>query len=269
MFTVTNAGGCSSPASSVVVVPEASEAPSAPTVGTIIQPSCSMPTGSVVIGGLPSAGTWTLTQTPDNETITGNGNNTNITGLKPGTYSFKVTNSSGCTSGLSDIVTINANKPGVIPRITIKYEDLLICYNLGDSIVSFQWFNGSNPIPNATLQYYQTMRQPGTYSVVTVDINGCINTSNSIKITGIKSISVYPNPASESFALKMTNYAEGEAIIRIFNSTGLKVMEFEVNDFNDEMLKKISVDGLREGIYYIQVLLVNREVYYSKIVVAR
>jgi uncharacterized protein (DUF2141 family) len=269
VFTVTNAGGCSSPASSVVVVPEASEAPSAPTVGTIIQPSCSMPTGSVVIGGLPSAGTWTLTQTPDNETITGNGNNTNITGLKPGTYSFKVTNSSGCTSGLSDIVTINANKPGVIPRITIKYEDLLICYNLGDSIVSFQWFNGSNPIPNATLQYYQTMRQPGTYSVVTVDINGCINTSNSIKITGIKSISVYPNPASESFALKMTNYAEGEAIIRIFNSTGLKVMEFEVNDFNDEMLKKISVDGLREGIYYIQVLLVNREVYYSKIVVAR
>jgi len=269
VFGCSNTLGCTSSSSeNVIIFPNASM-PATPSIGTITQPTCSIPDGSVILQGLPSLGSWTITQTPGAATIIGNGDNKTISGLKPGTYSFTVTNSLGCTSGRSDNVTINAVKVGVIPKITVKYEDLLITYNLGDSLVSYQWFSGPNPIPNATLQYYQTTNRPGTYTVVTVDINGCTNTSNSITIAGIKSLSAYPNPASESFTLKMLNYTEGKAIIKIFNSNGLNVVEFKVDDIDDEILKRIPVNDLKEGVYLIQVLLDNREVYYSKIVVAK
>ena len=81
--------------------------PSAPLVGTITQPTCSLPTGSVVLNGLPATGSWTLTRTPGGVTTTGSGNTTTISGLLPDTYTFTVTNSTGCTSPSSAVVVIN------------------------------------------------------------------------------------------------------------------------------------------------------------------
>ena len=82
--------------------------PDPPKIGQITQPSCATPTGRVVLEGLPSAGTWTLTRQPDGETITGSGSSYTVTGLLPGTWSYSVTNQSGCTSGQSDNIVINA-----------------------------------------------------------------------------------------------------------------------------------------------------------------
>src|SRR5512133_2544302 len=45
--------------------------PSAPVRGTITSPTCIVPTGSVVLSGLPSAGTWTLTRNPGSVPTTG------------------------------------------------------------------------------------------------------------------------------------------------------------------------------------------------------
>ncbi len=80
--------------------------PDPPRVGQITQPSCETPTGSVVLEGLPSSGTWTLTRLPDGETITGNGGSYTVTGLQPGTWSYTVTNESGCTSDPSKTIVI-------------------------------------------------------------------------------------------------------------------------------------------------------------------
>ena len=38
--------------------------PAPPSTGTITQPTCAVPTGSVVLNGLPASGTWTLTRNP-------------------------------------------------------------------------------------------------------------------------------------------------------------------------------------------------------------
>ncbi len=78
------------------------EEPVAPAAGTITQPTCSTPTGSVILTGLPS-GSWTIE--PGN--ITGTGSNRTITGLNPGTYNFTVTNAAGCISEASDNIVIN------------------------------------------------------------------------------------------------------------------------------------------------------------------
>ena len=82
--------------------------PSAPVVGTITNPTCLIPTGSVVLSGLPSTGIWTLTCTPGGITTTGTGTSTTISGLAAGTYTYTVTSSVGCTSSASSNVVIPA-----------------------------------------------------------------------------------------------------------------------------------------------------------------
>lgn len=80
--------------------------PAAPVIGTITQPSCTLATGSVVLSGLPSSGTWTLTRSgTSGATTTGTGTSTTVSGLAAGTYSFTVSNGT-CTSVASGNVVI-------------------------------------------------------------------------------------------------------------------------------------------------------------------
>ncbi|MZQ48484.1 MAG: T9SS type A sorting domain-containing protein [Bacteroidales bacterium] len=106
-FTVTNADGCTSASTNNIVINSPPPVPAAPSVGAITQPSCAVSTGSVVITGLPSTGTWVLTRTPGGNTYTGTGTSITISGLAANTYTFTVTNSSGCTSAPSGNVVIN------------------------------------------------------------------------------------------------------------------------------------------------------------------
>ena len=46
-------------------------------------------------------------------------------------------------------------------------------------------------------------------------------------------------------------------------------MEFEVENVNDELLKEIPVNNLDEGIYIVQVLLDNKDLYFTKIIVKK
>ncbi|MBK7524706.1 MAG: Ig-like domain-containing protein [Saprospiraceae bacterium] len=83
--------------------------PSAPVIGTITHPTCITATGSVLLNGLPSSGTWTITRTPGGNTYTGTGTSYTVTGLTPNTsFTFIVTNADLCTSSSSNIVAINA-----------------------------------------------------------------------------------------------------------------------------------------------------------------
>ncbi len=86
----------------------ACNAPDPPRVGQITQPTCETPTGRVVLDGLPSSGTWVLTRQPGGVTIQGSGNSYTVTGLQPGTWTYTVTNQSGCTSDPSDNIVITS-----------------------------------------------------------------------------------------------------------------------------------------------------------------
>ncbi len=108
-FTVTNVAGCTSPPSASVVINAAPTVPTAPVIGVITQPTCAVPTGSVVLTGLPATGTWTLTRIPGGTTVTGTGTTTTVSGLTAGTtYTFTVTNVASCTSPPSVSVVIIA-----------------------------------------------------------------------------------------------------------------------------------------------------------------
>ncbi|SHG61050.1 DUF7507 domain-containing protein [Flavobacterium defluvii] len=68
-----------------------------PAIGTISDVSCTA-AGSVVLNNLPASGTWTIERTPGSVTYTGSGTSTTISGLTANTYTFRVTNSTGCKS---------------------------------------------------------------------------------------------------------------------------------------------------------------------------
>jgi gliding motility-associated-like protein len=94
------------------------EIPSAPERGTITQPNCTAPTGSVILNGLPAKGTWTITRSPEGGIITGTGTSATASNLSAGKYNFAVRNSGGCISALSGDVSI-VSAPEV-PSINIK-----------------------------------------------------------------------------------------------------------------------------------------------------
>lgn len=111
-FTVTNTAGCTSVASTNAAVNALPTNPTAPVVGTITQPSCLSPTGSVALSGLPSSGTWTITSSPGSMTQSGSGTTTTFTGLLPNTtYSFTVNTASGCSSVASANAVISVYTP--------------------------------------------------------------------------------------------------------------------------------------------------------------
>ncbi|MGE6354110.1 hypothetical protein ACQKCJ_09555, partial [Flavobacterium sp. NPDC079362] len=102
-ITAKNSSQCSATSASFTYNGNAQLAvPSAPTVGTITQSTCTLSTGSVVLNGLP-AGNWIIN--PGN--ISGNTASRTISGLAAGTtFNYTVTNSFGCESGVSENVDI-------------------------------------------------------------------------------------------------------------------------------------------------------------------
>ena len=105
---MTGTSGCSSASSGNVVINPQPVTPTAPIIGAIIHPTIANITGSVELSGLPSTGTWTLTRAPGAIVTSGTGALTTIAGLATGTYTYTVTNLSGCTSVVSANVVINS-----------------------------------------------------------------------------------------------------------------------------------------------------------------
>jgi hypothetical protein len=217
--------------------------PSAPIVGTITQPSCSVSTGNVVLSGLPS-GNWTINP----GSITGSATSKTISGLATGTYNFTVTNASGCTSDASANVVINA-QPETPPTPVIT-RDVMILHS--DALTGNQWYNQTGIINGAIQQYYTSTSNGDYYVIVTLVCSSSASNIISILNTGIvfgennKSIKVYPNPVSKELIIEL----EGNKEIlnfEILNSLGQPVYKGMLYDKT-----KVKTDKFKPGFYYLK-----------------
>jgi len=193
-----------------------------------------------------------------------------ISGLTSGqTWYFRITAviSPGVESQYSTSVSVLVKK-GVVPKIKSKFSGaVLVCYNPGDSIASWQWYRGAAAISGATKQYYVTAGAKDSFSVLTTDKNGCQNSSNIINLTGTKSVSVWPNPAEDNFTLKFSSEFTGRTMIMLFNSSGVKVSEYQTDKPDEELECIVPVGHLPDGLYTVEIVIDGEIVEYSRVMV--
>jgi gliding motility-associated-like protein len=210
-FTVTNSVGCASPASASVVINVQPSTPSAPTVGTILQPTCTTATGSVVLNGLPS-GNWTLNP----GSIAGVGSTTTVTGLSAGTYNYSITNSAGCTSAASANIVINTQPltpsapiTGIITQPTcsvVTGSVELSGLPLGN------WIINPGAIAGTGVSKTVTGITPGTKTFTVTNASGCISPASASVV--INSQPVTPSaPAISSITQTTCSISTGSVIL--------------------------------------------------------
>ena len=128
-----------------------------PIVGTIQQPNCSNPMGSVQLSGLPSTGTWFIINEYDMFVSSGTGTSTTIN-LDPGTYHLTVSQN-GCHS---TPVTISINP---VYELNLNTTSTYVDYN-ADGITNV----------GDVINYQFSFTNNGCVTVTGIDLNSTIVT---------------------------------------------------------------------------------------------
>ncbi|WP_316633068.1 T9SS sorting signal type C domain-containing protein [uncultured Flavobacterium sp.] len=146
-YSIPLTGGCGVvSATGTIVVKTLS---STPILGTIVQPTCITPTGSIVLNGLLSTPTWLITQNGTvSTTYGGSGNTYTIPNLAPGTYTFTIEDGVNCRS---------------LPTVSIEIKAPIT--NIWDGMV---WSKGSAPTSTST----ESIEFAADYQSVG-DLKGC------------------------------------------------------------------------------------------------
>jgi len=181
-FKVRNSNGCISGSSANVIINPQPQKPPAPVPGTITQPSCEDPTGSVVLNGLPSEGIWTVNGNPGGIIKSGTGINTTISNLIPNSYTFTVTNAEGCTSEPSSAVVIH-NPPEIPaapvigkitpPTCTVATGAVILSGLPATGTWTLTRYPGAVKINGSGTTRNVTGLQPGTFYFTVTSSSGC------------------------------------------------------------------------------------------------
>ncbi|RWW91695.1 T9SS type B sorting domain-containing protein [Flavobacterium cerinum] len=176
--TVKNTAGCISTVTMVTINP----APAAPAIAdvTTVQPTCTIPTGSITINSPTGAG---ITYSIDGINFV---NGVIFANLTPGTYTITVKNAAGCTS-VTPIITINtvpaapavANVTTVQPTCTTPTGSITVNSPTGAGITySIDGTNFVNGVTFANLT-------PGTYTITVKNAVGCTSVTPIITISTV------------------------------------------------------------------------------------
>jgi plastocyanin len=133
-----------------------------PTVGLITQPTCTVATGSVILGSLP-AGNWVVNP----GAVMGSGASTTISGLSVGTYNYTVTNSSGCTS------SAHLAQQFIVKNSGYTFSPGSLIVNVGDT-VKFQLgsIHGVNQVSKSVYAANGNTLLAGGYQMAVGALNG-------------------------------------------------------------------------------------------------
>jgi stringent starvation protein B len=247
-FTVTNATGCTSLASANVVINTAPTVPTAPIVGTITQPSCAVPLGSVVLNGLPATGNWTIN--PGG--FSGSGVTRTITDLATGTYNFTVTNASNCISPASANVVINTlvSAPSVsastVTQPTCSVSTGTIVVNATGTGTLEYSLNGGTYQSSATFSGLSA----GVYTISVRTVgSSCVASGSSVTITGVANA---PSVSASTVTQPTCSVSTGTIVV---NATGTGTLEYSLNGGTYQ--SSATFGGLSAGVYTISVRIVG------------
>lgn len=181
-----------------------------------------------------------------------------------GSYAVSVVNEFGCSSPSSDTVNLEVNPLPEKPSVEVSGRTLS-----SSSVTGNQWYLGESLIQGATDQEFVVM-EDGEYSVAFTDQNGCTSMSESVQVivTDVQNmsvgnkISIYPNPNSGSFYLKLSKeLASSDTELRIYNSGGQLVLTQSIPATPMENGHLINLTDIPVGMYHL--LLVSNEAVFN------
>lgn len=168
-----------------------------------------------------------------------------------GTYVLQVTNQFGCSD--FDSLVVTSVQP-IVPQVVVTGGGAtLATLDAGSGFTSYLW------TPN--LEETQTITVGnGTYSVTTIDSNGCTATSASVVIEGVGlnengtavSIAVFPNPSNGIFTLQVGNLMEENMRIDIIDINGKIITNMNVKEIGKDYTQNIDLSNVAAGTYFIK-----------------
>jgi hypothetical protein len=246
-YSVVATKGICSSLPTLFTIDDLTVLPNSPTVGTITQPTCSVPTGSVNLSGLP-AGTWIINP----GARAGSGTTTSITGLNPGPYNFTVTDAStGCTSTAANVVIDPLPNAPTVTGGTITDAnqgqsngsiDATGTVTGGSGSYTYEWHSTSTPNsgnlitsgPNSILLSLAT----GSYSLIVID-----NTTGCLSVPSIYTVNEKLPPTVLSVNLQAPANATTNASSVTFRVTfSVAVVSVDAADFTK------TISGITAGI---------------------
>ena len=186
-FTVSN-GSCTSVASSGITINVQPSTPATPTAGVTAQPTCFVPTGTILVSSSTAGLTFSIDGT----------NYTNISGsftnVIAGNYSLTAKNSSGCISNAASLVVNAPNSSPSLPTAvttqpTCSAATGTISVNSSTSGLTFS-IDGVN-YSNTNGIFSNLI--PGNYNLIARNANLCTSGSVSIIINAQPTIPAAPS----------------------------------------------------------------------------
>jgi hypothetical protein len=161
---------------------------------------------------------------------------------EPGSYSVTVTNSGGCSSTTTAVVTGSE-----LPTPLVVYESGLVSTG---SFSEYQWFLNGEPIPGG-VQFYWLPEENGVYTVYVTNAAGCgalsppFTVANiSVGETDMGPLRIFPNPGSELLTVLLPSPAP----LEVRNAQGRLVH----TEYLFGTQKQLSTAAWPAGIYLIR-----------------
>jgi len=190
--------------------------------------------------------------------ITGSSNSETISvSISPdvnGKLSISVTPQNTCGLGSTIKKDVNIYAVDSI-KLVEKWNDVLICPNVGSKYTNFQWYKDGQPISGATEQYYTTHKAPGSYAVKVNDANACLVSSNVKVMKAASKISIFPNPVQSHFVLQLSGEELGQTVIRVSDYSGKMIINTAVNKSLPVQNVEIDASNIVHGTYTIEVVV--------------
>jgi len=203
-------------------------------------------------------------ESPINQILVGNGENIAWGNLLDGKYTIQET---VCGEKLAENLLIKEVNPSVIkPELELKWNDVLVCINGGDSIKEYNWYKDGQLLAGESKQYLWTQKTPGAYSVKAIDKSRCEFFSDEKIIELINTGLIYPNPNKGQFKVSFSNTEIGQVVIKISNMNSSPVKNYSFNKNEDTFEQEINIPDLKIGIYFVDVLLNGKRVFYEKLI---
>ncbi|MFT3908987.1 MAG: M36 family metallopeptidase [Ferruginibacter sp.] len=170
-------------------------------------------------------------------------------------YSYHVV-ATGCGSVTSDDAVLNVN---AAPVVTITAAPLIrlsanqtttLTATATPAATSFNWYKDNVLVPgNTSYQLTVNFADTGTYHATVNDANGCLGTSDDLKI-GVAAVTfIYPNPNNGHFWVHFPGVEINSKprIITLFDGKGARVLQEAYADVIGDM--EVHAENLSSGTY--------------------